>query len=742
MIRTILAFFCLLSFAECIGQVKVEGIVRNQNGSVLPDVTVSNSSSATITDSLGRFSLMLKDSTEKIFFSHIGYKKTFKSGADQFIEVVMWPAGTLLQDAKVYAYAHKREYAELSASVSSLSATYLKASDRSSMLQSINTVAGVKMDQRSPGSYRISIRGNLLRSTFGVRNVKIYVDGVPFTDASGNTYLNAIGATMINAVDIVKGPAGSMYGSGTGGVMLLSLQPDTTAHAGITCTAGQYNSFSFSGYLNLKSDAGYSAVQFNRQSSDGYRVQSGMYRNAVHISSAQKLSDRNLLKANLLYSDYYYQTPGGLTKAEMEADPRQARPQVGSSPSAATQQAAIFLQMIYASASVFSDLGNGFSNLTGISADVEKFKNPAIRNFERKSERGINLRTVNGYKHLNVQADLGAEFQQHFTNTSTFGNRQGVEDSLQYHDHINAEQLNIFMQARYRVGSRLSLDAGISYNNFRYAFQRLGSVGGSGEQKLFPAQWIPRFGLNARIARKLFGYIQVSKGYSPPSIDEIHASDGIFNRSLNAEKVWNFEYGLKFQGKEFNGSLVAYRYQLSNTIVSRRDSSGAEFYVNAGKAKQTGLEAELNYTHRFAGRFFQDLFLRGSYTMQHAIFVKYTKGNTIYDGNKLTGVAPNLAALTAEVDVVNGLSLRLNYQYTDLIPLNDANAFYSLPYNLLDTRICWKKKYKGIDAQFFFSWLRSFNNVYSLGNDLNAAGNRYFNPAAPRAWQAGCSFEF
>lgn len=741
MVRVILSFLLIFVFIESYGQFKLEGRIHDQNGNLISGVTVKTSGSSTVSDSLGRFSLVVEDSSTRIHLSHIGFKRASVKTGTGFIEVVMYREASLLEDAKIYAYAHRKQNAELSASVTSLSGELIKGLDQNSLLASVNTVAGVKMDERSPGSYRLSIRGNLLRSTFGVRNVKIYLDGVPFTDASGNTYLNAIGATMIQKMDIVKGPAGSMYGSGTGGVVLLSLQPDTLYKAGINFIGGQYRSLNLSGYMNIKSDGGYSSIQFNRQSSDGYRDQSAMYRNAVHISSSQKLSEKNLLRTNLLYSDYYYQTPGGLMKAEMDADPAQSRPQAGSSPSAKAQKAAIYLQMIYASASLYSDLGKGFFNLTGISGDIEKFKNPAIRNYERKSENGINTRTLNSYRRNNFQADLGAEFQHHFTNTSTFGNREGVEDSLQYNDHIAVNQLNVFVQARYRFSNRLTLDAGLSYNNFRYSFQRVAPVKQAQQHKLFPAEWIPRFGLNMRFARNLYGYIQVSKGYSPPTIDEIHASDGIFNRSLAAERVWNFEYGLKWQGRKLNGSLVAYRYQLLNTIVSRRDSSGADFYVNAGKAKQTGIEAEVNYLHEFSGTVIKHYAVRGAYTLQNALFVKYIKGNSIYDGNKLTGVAPNLASLMGEIRFRNGLDLKLNYQYTDQIPLNDANTFYGLPYSLLDTRIGWNFSFKRIDANLFFSYRKSFNRLYSLGNDLNAAGDRYFNPSAPEFWQIGCRFD-
>ena len=77
------------------------------------------------------------------------------------------------------------------------------------------------MEERSPGSFRLAIRGSSLRSPFGVRNVKVYWNGIPFTDAGGNTYLNLFDFNSIANIEVIKGPGGSMYGAGTGGVVLL-----------------------------------------------------------------------------------------------------------------------------------------------------------------------------------------------------------------------------------------------------------------------------------------------------------------------------------------------------------------------------------------------------------------------------------------------------------------------------------------------------------------------------------------
>ena len=110
------------------------------------------------------------------------------------------------------------------ASISVISNKSLKAASNFSLLPAFNQVAGVRMEERSPGSYRLSIRGSLLRSPFGVRNIKVYLDEFILSDAGGNTYMNLLDAQMIGRAEIIKGPAGSMYGAGTGGAVLLGSQ--------------------------------------------------------------------------------------------------------------------------------------------------------------------------------------------------------------------------------------------------------------------------------------------------------------------------------------------------------------------------------------------------------------------------------------------------------------------------------------------------------------------------------------
>ena len=126
-----------------------------------------------------------------------------------------------MDEAFVQAFERNANNNNIAAPIGNIHQVQIIRLGTGNLLQSVNNIPGVKMDERSPGSYRLGIRGNLLRSTFGVRNVKVYWNGLPFTDASGSTNFNAVAPAVISSIEIIKGPSGSMYGAGTGGAVLL-----------------------------------------------------------------------------------------------------------------------------------------------------------------------------------------------------------------------------------------------------------------------------------------------------------------------------------------------------------------------------------------------------------------------------------------------------------------------------------------------------------------------------------------
>jgi len=112
---------------------------------------------------------------------------------------------TLLKPVVVNAYFGSQPALTLPATISVITAEQIHSQQSHSLLPALNAVPGVRMEERSPGSYRLSIRGSLLRAPFGIRNIKMYLDDFLLTDAGG-----------IGRLEILKGPEASIFGANTG----------------------------------------------------------------------------------------------------------------------------------------------------------------------------------------------------------------------------------------------------------------------------------------------------------------------------------------------------------------------------------------------------------------------------------------------------------------------------------------------------------------------------------------------
>ena len=733
-------FFTLFVSTAC-AQFKYAVSVKNISGLPISGVTVKGIDSpySGITDTSVILTFETNQDSVQLSFSLQGYTtETQIAKPNILLVVILKKEEFVLDEMNVNVFAKKSTITDASAAVSVLNSAYLNKTDQTSFVAAVNTVAGVKMDERSPGSYRISIRGNLLRSAFGVRNVKMYLNGIPYTDASGNTYFNSLAPNSINKIQIIKGPGGSMYGAGTGGVMLLSNNAEEIKPS-LQILFGTNKLFNASGSYNFTSKKTNQGISISHQQSKGYREQTNMRRDAISYAITNSLNTTNKINANVIYSDLFYETPGGLTATQVAINPKQARPAAGPFRGAVEQKAAIYLKHFYASLSDEIIINGNWKNITGAYLSLVGFKNPSIRNYEVKSETGSGARTIFEYNKGKYSAAFGGEYQYSFINTSTHGNRLGVKDTLQFNDQINVRQVNVFGQAAIKLSAGFEATAGISFNSFYYDFKRLNLPSDNANSDFTP-QFIPRLSL----LKKVFGigsaYLSCSKGYSPPTIDEIRASDGKFNRNLAAEKGTNYEIGFKTNpSKSLSVDVAYYLFQLQNTIVSRRDASGAEFYVNAGETKQRGVEYSLVYSHKSKPNdLFSKFKLQAIGSHINARFGEYQQGTAKYTGNQLTGTSPYTFSLLGDVQTANGMYTNITYTYTDKIPVNDANTFFAKPYNMLLVKMGIDKHlYKQMRGDFFGTWNKGFNQNYSLGNDLNAAGNRFFNPSAPQVITVG-----
>ena len=166
------------------------------------------------------------------------------------------------------------------------------------------------MEERSPGSYRFNIRGSSLRSPFGVRNVKLYYNDIPYTDPGGISFLNQLGFYNVNSLEIIKGPGSSLYGAGTGGVLLLqSLGNEEIPRVSLDYTVGSYDMHNVHAEISTGSSGSVNSFKFQHQENAGYRNQSALKRNVYSWNGQYKIHENNLLKTSFLYGDLFYETP-------------------------------------------------------------------------------------------------------------------------------------------------------------------------------------------------------------------------------------------------------------------------------------------------------------------------------------------------------------------------------------------------------------------------------------------------
>ena len=382
----------------------------------------------------------------------------------------------LLSEVVVKGFETNRKLMETPASVSLLNQKSIQRYSTISLVPAFNTVPGVRMEERSPGSYRLSIRGSLLRSPFGIRNIKIYLDDIPFTDAGGNTYLNLIDPNTLGSAEVLKGPASSLYGAGTGGAVILSepkLIQDFSDdkipnHLKIQLQGGSYGLFGENAQWKLsKKNYGLQLTQTHQQC-DGYRDNSRLRKDVAHFADQWSISKKDELKFHLLLADLYYQTPGGLNRAQWQADPKQSRPATATLPSAIQQKIAVYNKTIFTGLSNSFQFSDKLSNVTAVVFNYTDFKNPFITNYEKRKETSRGLRTKFIYTAaigaMPLKLIAGGEWQTTFANIDNYGNKNGIADTVQTKDEVNAYQRFYFAQADLDITSQLLFSAGASHN--------------------------------------------------------------------------------------------------------------------------------------------------------------------------------------------------------------------------------------------------------------------------------------
>lgn len=643
------------------------------------------------------------------------------------------------------------------ASVSVLNNDQLGKQPDNSFVSALNSVPGVRAEERSPGSYRLSIRGSVIRSPFGIRDVKIYYDEIPLTDAGGNTYLNALDFKSINHIEILKGPDGSLFGANSGGVILLSPinQRSDSSFSSVMLNGGSYGLLHEN--VALQTQLGNSTFSLNQgyETYAGYRQNSNMQRHFIQAADRWKYGAKDELRALAFYSDLNYETPGGLTLAQYQTNPTLARTATKFVPGALDQKTSIGTKMLLGGVVNELYITGRLRNVLSVFGSYVDFSNPFITNYEQRYEGTYGLRTYfefSGKRQPNFKwkMDLGLEWQQTNADINNYGNRKGVRDTAQTLDRVNTNQHFFFTRYAADIDKRVHAEAALSLDFYDYKFRNVYPNAEAGfTNRSFTPQLMPRVALSYDITGDFIWRASVSRGYSTPTTAEIRPTDNIINTSLQPEHGWNYETGFRLRSKDENTYLDAsvFYYRLQNAIVIRGidEANETEHFTNEGGTSQPGIEV---YFTTWLIKPNTSAFIRGvqfseSVALSKFTFKNYSDSTKNYSGNKVPGVPGQILVTNLTVKFPQKIYLFAQYNYTSSVTLNDANSIFAAQYHLLQAKAGWQFSVKDKGKFEIYGGADNLlNQKYSLGNDLNAIGGRYFNPAPPRNYYIGFSAGF
>ena len=631
---------------------------------------------------------------------------------------------------------------ETTTSLNSINKHQMQLNHPERLMESFNTVPGVKMEERSPGSYRLSLRGSTIRSPFGVRNVKIYLDDFILTDATGNAYLNLIEPQFLSSIDIMKGPQGGEFGVETGGVAVLKTLKKDGVKASIG--TGSYNQFHENINFNKQIGNHHLHLGQSHYQSDSYREQSAINRNSFLLKDQWNYKNENELNLLLLFTDLQYQTPGGLTYNQMQADRRQARLATATLPSAVEQQAGIRNKTFLGGISHLWKINPNWKNFIMLQSSFTDFKNPFISNFEVRKENNFQGRLYFEYEkqldQIKLNTRFGTELGLNKTSFRNYDNNAGTKGNPQKFDDLQTYSGYYYINQHANIANQWFIDASLSLNTMNYNWETLYPIVESGK-KSFQMQWLPQLGVTYKFMNNWSVRGKIAKGISSPTTEEVRSSTQEIQQNLNAEYGWNKEIGIRHSINQWFFEFTAFDFDLKDAIVRRQDENGNDYFINSGGTKQRGIEFQLqskpfNFDH--------SIFTKGSFFVSgHLYDFKYNQykiAKNDYSNNIIPGISKFSIQNSISIELLNKIQVIWSNYFNSMLYLNDANTVEEKEYIIGNILVDTNFKIKKSSLSIYTGVNNLYNSKYSSGYDLNAFGNRFYNPAATINFYFGTRF--
>lgn len=707
----------------------------------------------------GYFEISVNRSTGNLKIEMLGYKtQLVKINTEQSTINIQLEADLInLSEVRITGYDGNKTNKETAGAVSLITSREITRGSAVSLQTALNAVAGVRMDQSTLSEARISIRGNGVRAAYGIRNVKIYVNEIPVTEADGTTRIEALDVNSIGRAEIIKGPASSIYGAGTGGIINFQLQrspyqEQSVEGAGLIGANGLHR---LATVYRSGGDKINSYVSYGWQEYAGYREHSKDMRRFLTGNFQLFPSDKRIITLLLNRTTQHSQIPGSLTQVQVEDNPLQANA------SNLDKQAGRYQNWTRIGLGQQYRFNSKLVNNTSVFTYFYDMDHPLpyayLRNFYQSYGGRTRFSYDPSFEKFNTKFTIGAEYNEGLTKGTQYVNNQGKEGALSANIDYNNTAYSLFYQSETSLSLRTRLILGISYNSLDYDVHNYIVQAQSGIKKFKP-QATPRVALSHDFGSWLSLHASISSGFSPPSSSEIKNVDGTINPTLQAEKALNYELNAK--GNLFKSrlayDLAVFKMDMKGELIAQSIQQGITIYNNAGKTNHNGVELAFSYQAINPDKEGEIIRLNPYVAITYSDFkfqdYKILNSSNVetanFKGNKLTGISPWVISAGLDLETKAGFYFYGSYFYNDKLPLNDANTDFNSSYSILNSKIGYRKKVvKSIELNLYGGLDNLLNQSYSSIVSLNAVGFNgaaapYYNPSPKRNGYGGINIKY
>ena len=648
--------------------------------------------------------------------------------------------------------------------------------------ESLIRVPGISAQNRYQAAQdtQIQTRGFGARSAFGVRGIRIYVDGFSVTNPDGIGNPGNIDISTLKSIEIMRGPFSALYGSSSGGVIQLRTEDiPKKPQVSFDFKTGSFGTTSESvKYTGTLNDIGY-YIDIGAYNSSGYRDQSATHKDQTTAKLTFDLFNGAHAEILADYMNLNGKDPSGLTSKQYTqgtspyftdysafSDPSKA-PTVATSDNTKVhkENTQIGLKLSYDldennAVNLINNVGHRINEqILSTSASSYAAKDSSIgRDFFNNELNLAHKGELLGYKYsltsglmygsladqrCDVATTSSTTPQSGFKNCSTVSNQANILGK------VFASNLDEYVQGKLSLAPSVDIHAGIRNTNVNYDIESQYGSSKSGSNHY--SKSTPMIGAVWKFNTSTNLYANYGKGFETPTTAEVlYSASGSTtpNTSLNASTSDNYEIGMKaFPLNNVGLNFAIFKSNTQNEIVTHDTTSGNTSYMNAPKTSRQGLEASLD------ARLDHNISLYGAYTFLDAQFdtsysyIVNSVNNNVSQGNKIPGtyrqqIFGEVAWKYPELNFKTALEARYNSKVyatdTNINTVANFGTNATAPsYTLFNLRADFDQSINSWKISEFLKVENLFDKQYIGSVRINDSNARYFEPSPGRNYLIG-----